>query len=753
MKVKFILLWFFLFLLIGTSCSHHEGWKPHNNLLSNANDKIQQAENKQTSVSVPGFLHDLFGGELPADTDRTCLPSITDPRTFDLPDKMIGGDVYGSALYYLLNETSAVYRIDLETGETSVFTEDIGRPVRVCTDSDGVYVFDFREEKIVFFTFDGTRAGEVAVPNRSACSGFHDYPNFTASLDHYDGVLMLAGRDSVWTIEDGKTEWVETPFTLMSHETISAAQIRSRNKLIAAVHGVTSNGTENNDLYELDRNGKNARILTSGTNWHTVAVNENRVYEVLAWGCRLYEVTENGNQYLESLKPLNGGGISIALNTVISNGTLCVLWSGFEQANSVALYPMPDDADTVRLLTSEGNQRLANRMVDAAYGVSVQYQTYSDDSFFDKLSADLLSENADFDIALVSGDADTLTAFLRSILKNRQYVDLYEGKALKANLDAMFPGVRTMMEVNGAFAVLPIGFDETFYGFTESGQKTVTDLPGQAWTTEDLFALADSLMGSDNQVFPSITAQSAEILLSMAVSTVQVNTDFMADTIGDRAERALNDLFVRLEDYRNAGVLFGKNPVFRAVGKGCFNMNGVTSASEKARLTLLPSVTKTAAKRPPKNAHHSSESGLSGNQPLTITGFLFVNPNSERAAKALDFLTELTNEENRYDAFLYDSPLWPDLTRYYRVMERLDESGEGEPAVVVTRESVIEEKHRNYAMNVDAFLADWYEGSELCLNAATDRARKAVSDFCEGRGSGADCAKILYEEFVYRIKG
>jgi hypothetical protein len=130
-----------------------------------------------------------------------------------------------------------------------------------------------------------------------------------------------------------------------------------------------------------------------------------------------------------------------------------------------------------------------------------------------------------------------------------------------------------------------------------------------------------------------------------------------------------------------------------------------------------------------------------------------VNPNSERAAKALDFLTELTNEENRYDAFLFDSPLWPDLTRYYRVMERLDETDEKNPTIVVTRESVIEDKHRNYAMNLDAFLGDWYAGSELCLNAATERARDAVTGFCEGRVSGGDCAKILYEEFVYRLKG
>ena len=753
-RLLFLALCLATVTLFCAGCRKDSGWKAQSaqNTGSSAGSGAETTakSSRPTSVKGSSFLHDLFGGELPEDTDRIGLPSVSEPRSFDLPQNMIDGDVYGSGLYYLLNETSAVYRMDLETGETSVFTEDIGRPVRICTDSDGIYVLDFRMEKIVFFTFDGTRAGEVELPDRSVCPGFHENPNYTAALDHYDGVLMLAGRDALWTIEDGKMEWVETQITLMKHETISKAAIRSRDKLVIAVYGLTSDGIENCDLYEHDRKGNSSRLLTSGTSWSAVTVNENRVHEVLSWGCRLYEVTENGTLYLESLKPVSGSGIDVVLNAAISNDTLFVLWRSLDKPPSAALYPMPDEADTVRVITSEGDQMLLNRMVDAVEGVSVQYQTYSDESYFEKLSAALLSGSADFDVALVSGDADTLTTLLRSILKNRQYVDLYEGNALKANLDGMFPGVRAMMEVNGAFAVLPLGFDETFYGFTESGQKAVTALPPPAWSMDDLFTLADSLAGGGNQVFPDIAAQSTEILLSMAVSTVQANTNFTADTVGDSAQSALNDLFTRLEELRDTGVLFGKNPVFRAVGRGCFYINGVTSASEKARLTLTPSVPQ---KRLPKDAPRSSDTVQSGKQPLTVTGFLFVNPKSERTAKAFDFLTELTNEENRYDAFLYSSPLWPDLTRYYRVMERLDETDEENPVIVVSRESVIEEKHRNYAMNLDAFLADWYAGSELCLNTATERAHSAVSDFCEGKLSGGDCAKILYEEFVYKLKG
>ncbi|MBE6725783.1 MAG: extracellular solute-binding protein [Ruminococcaceae bacterium] len=750
--LPYMMLCLAVLALLSAGCRKNTGWKAQSSPAVSPSASEQQSAARPTSFTVSSFLHDLFGGELPADTDRIGLPVVTEPRSFDLPKGMIAGDVYGSELYYLIHETSAVYRLNLDTGETSVFTEDIGQPTRICTDSDGLYVQDFRNGKVVYYTYDGVRAGEVAVPDRSVCPGFSENSMYTASLAHYDGVLMLAGRDSIWTIEDGKTEWSETPVALMKHEQIRGAAIRTRDRIVVAVYGLTSDGIENCDLYEMDRKGNNARVLSSGTNWHTISVNENRVYEVLAWGCRLYEVTENGTVYLDSLEPLNGSGIDIALNAQISNSTLFVLWSSLEKPNSVALYPMPDEANTVRILTSEGSQRLLNRMVDAAEEVSVRYQTYADAAFFEKLSAALLSGNADFDLALVSGDTDTLTTLLRSIIKNRQYSDLYEGSALKANLDAMFPGVRAMMEVDGAFVALPLGFAEIFYGFTDSGQTAVSELPGQTWSTEDLFALADSLAGSDHQIFSNLSAQSAEILLSMAVSTVQANTNIKSDSIGDSAEAALKDLFDRLESLRDAGTLFGKNPVFRAVGRGCFYMNGVTSASEKARLALLPCVPE---KHLPKNAPRpsSSASSQSGKQPLTITGFLFVNPNSERAAKALDFLTELTNEENRYDAFLFDSPLWPDLTRYYRVMERLDETDEKNPTIVVTRESVIEDKHRNYAMNLDAFLGDWYAGSELCLNAATERARDAVTGFCEGRVSGGDCAKILYEEFVYRLKG
>ena len=30
---------------------------------------------------------------------------------------------------------------------------------------------------------------------------------------------------------------------------------------------------------------------------------------------------------------------------------------------------------------------------------------------------------------------------------------------------------------------------------------------------------------------------------------------------------------------------------------------------------------------------------------------------------------------------------------------------------------------------------------------------EAVSDFCTGKKTGEDCAKVLYEEFVYKLKG
>ena len=176
-------------------CSQINGWKTTNSLSSGDSQEVVD----KTPVVVSSFLHDLFGGELSADTDRFNLPVVTEAREFNIPATAFEGDVFGSFFYYLDSEDLHVFRLDLETGETSVFTDEVKNPRLVCTDTDGVYVYDMSAKEIVYFSFDGERIAYVPIPvSPHGGNGYIDL-FYAVSLEHYDGLLMLAVRDGIWT--------------------------------------------------------------------------------------------------------------------------------------------------------------------------------------------------------------------------------------------------------------------------------------------------------------------------------------------------------------------------------------------------------------------------------------------------------------------------------------------------------------------------------------------------------------------------
>ena len=69
------------------------------------------------------------------------------------------------------------------------------------------------------------------------------------------------------------------------------------------------------------------------------------------------------------------------------------------------------------------------------------------------------------------------------------------------------------------------------------------------------------------------------------------------------------------------------------------------------------------------------------------------------------------------------------------------------------REPVFHEQYREYVEKVDAFLADYYAHSEFCLIDVSLKATQAVAAFSNAEMTAADCADILCEEFVYKLKG
>jgi len=714
----------------------------------NKQESISGSKEKTTTVTVSSSLSKLRNSSFSEDTDRYQLPQIDTEVHLEIPKKVSDGDVYGSVLYYLVEEKSAVYTLDLTSGENSVFSEDIGRPRNLCTDADGVYVYDMRAEEIVRFSFEGQRTDSVPIPVKPHGGQGYIAEYYVATLEHCDGLLMFAVRDGVWTIEDGSSKWQLADIGLLASEKVNEAAIRSKKKILIEIENMPDPyGAREMRFLECDRKGGHARSLPADFS-QDIMTNQNHIYQVSARGTRLNEITDTSSIYLMTPGPEDGSPISSVKRFAISNNTLAVLWS---VQPVFSLFPLPDSDHTVCILSPKSEEFRADRLVNAVTSVSAQYTTFDDSSFFEKLSTSLLGKDDTFDIALVSGSAEQMTTLLRAVLQNHQYVNLDQGEGLHQNLLEMFPGTRSLLNYKNEVAVLPLGFDHAFYGFTQTAQNSGILLPGSDWTVDHLLAMTDELKSSGLSVFSKNTYINEPIILSMAISSIQADMNLTIDDKTEKASAALTGLFEKLDRCARDGVLFGSKPVFASAGYGVFTPEGALSSVSDLQLSLVPAVQQKG--RRPANHPIMQASPTSGKQPLTVTGFLFINPNSKKMAEALSVIYDLTNEENRYNALIYDSPLWPDLSKYYRDVTMSLDPETNEYTYDPHRELVVNQEHWEYYMMLNDFLPVYYEGSELCLVSVSGRAEQAVTDFCEGMISGEDCAKVLYEEIVYKLRG
>ena len=693
--------------LFCAGCRKDSGWKaqsaPNTGSSAGSGDETSAKDSRQSSVKVSSFLHDLFGGELPEDTDRVNLPTVTETRELDIPNTSFEGDAYGSFFYYLDLNDLRVFRLDLETGESSVFTDEVKNPQLVCADTDGVYVCDKGTKEIAYFSFEGERLASVPIPSGNADM------KYGSALDHYDGLLLFAVRDGIWTLADGDTEWKRADFSVLTSELIDDAVILTRNRL--AVHLQRADHTQER-MIEMDANGKNVLDLP-GTliTTQSVSSNQGRLWAVDGrTGCRLYEIEDGRANFVQKLSG-EGHDFHVVKRAAISNGSILLFWY---TAGRVTLMPYDENAP-IRFIAPSLCETLADNAIQSVDDIPARYTVYDTETYSDKLNLFLLSGADDFDIALVCDNG--MTGMLAPILKNEVYVDLYRNDALKAHISDMFPGARDLIEINGKCPVLPLEAKASYYGYTAAAQESGLALPGVPWNFADLKKLGDSLRGTGMCLFEDFS-----YLMPLASSAVQANFDLLGDDFGEGALPALRELFSMLEEWREDGILIGGKPVFAQAGISVFGRGGLLDGAETLRLTTLPSA------------------DGKGKQPLSLQTYLIVNPNSKNLDAALDYLAHLTDEENRYNSGVFRSPFWPDLTRYYS-------SGD------TGRSSTIPIEYQAFAEKLDAFLPEYYAASALCLVTPTRNAYQAVQDFAEGTISGEDCAKILYEEFVYKLKG
>lgn len=739
----FVLILFWVFSVFG--CAKNTGWKAQK-APAVSSSVSEQKDEKTTSFTVSSFLHDLFGGELPADTDRYQLKQIDRQQTFSLEHDAFDGDIYRDTLYYIVYQISKVYAYNLETGETSVFTTDIGNPCNVCTDSDGVYVSDLRANEIVWFTFDGERAGSVSLPEHP--HGGYDwmYERYIASLRHYDGLLLVAARDAVWTLGDGETEWRRAEYPFIQYEKVSSGAIIDRDCIAVYTCREIEGGSTYERVTKMDRKGEHAELLRDDYSQDLLS-GGGRLYTFahINGVIRMYEISSGVSMYVQSISEYDPPKPCAFLRTAVSGDTLFVLWYG--KQNEFSLIPIADGWNAVRMIAPESEIRRLEEMSNCVDSVSYSYKTLDDDTFLTKLSSSLLAGETDFDIALVSGEEEQVMTLLRSLLKNGQYVDLQGSSKLNAHLDEACPGVKDFLSVKGKIAILPLELGGYWYGFSESAQNSEIPLPPADWDMDALDSYAQKLIqsGEDCALFPKSLWQRTAVAQSMVLSTIQANTDVLSDNSGTAVLEALNEFFRTWTEYGEAGLFSVNNALFGVAGsKLDFRVKG----TDEYTFALPPAVVR---KTNASGANARTQQSSRGKTPVPVLAFLIVNPKSERIEQALALLSDLTNEDNRYNMNIYKTPLFPDITKYYRNVVYNEETDEWYD--MPQRISVVNDDNSSFLTKLDGFLGTYYSGSEICLVSMTDRAGDALADFCGNKMTGEECAKILYDELIYKLKG
>ena len=290
--------------------------------------------------------------------------------------------------------------------------------------------------------------------------------------------------------------------------------------------------------------------------------------------------------------------------------------------------------------------------------------------------------------------------------------------------------------------------------------------PPYDWSAKDLWILTEKAKEKGFAVFDAATGiTEEEILLELMKSLTLVEIDPVTGKNdnamdGNGAKAVVTSAFVKiLSDFnQHQSNLVGNNGLTRIVGRRVFSPEQILIRTQSDyNLLLFPSADSIEEKYNGRGkiqkvdtwtdvalANRREKGGM---QVIDLTSFLLVNPNGSNASGACDLLAELTNEDNRYNASIFGSPLFPHLDQYYVENDVPGAFGQK------VRRPIMQDSGEAYIAALDERMADYYEGSTLNLLTVTDRAKEAIHDFCAGNLTPEEAAEILYQELVYTLKG
>ena len=683
--------------------------------------------------------------DLVPDIDRFQLPTIEEETVFSVGDRMRDGEAFRNLFYFAYYEQSGLYTLDLTTGEVSLFSDELEEVGLVATDVDGIYVWDVPPNELVALDFDGNIRWRFAMPAEVEVEG-DGYKTFW-EIDHFDGLLALAGREAVWTLADGEEAWQKVNLKGYMFNSVLNVKVRDRSTLLINMVGSYDNDSHNL-VIRCSRKGKNARVILDES-IQSFDITDGHIY--IAKGSHgIFEVTEKGNLFL--MNPEVPADWPIIDRVMISNGTM-LLFSRWQ--TYVTTYPFDESGlQKIKILLPASERPYLRQLTDTMTGVSIQYEMMDDETYFTKLTTKLLAEDTDFDLAILSGNQEDMNTFLQSMIENDCYADLYIDPALSENLGEMYPAVRDLVEIHGKMYVLPLHFEERFFAFYP--KDTGIQSPPLDWNAEDLWALCEEARQKHLSVFSTEWGIAPEDLLTemivSAVSTlVHPGSGLMTAT---RERQPIVGITYILRSFReNQDVLFGSDALIYQVGDGILDLSNRYPLRDQEGLLLLPSsippdqINEVTGKMPQPGVYQTTDRVYYGAQPIRMTSAIYVNPNAANLAGAYAFLTELTGEENRYSANFFGSPLYPGLDRYYRDNDVPGEWGKK------NRFSLVFDFTEEFYTALDPIMNDYYEASAVNLFAVTDRAKDTVADFVKGTLSVEDAAEILYQELVYTLKG
>ncbi|MBR4895120.1 MAG: hypothetical protein IKZ41_01740, partial [Clostridia bacterium] len=486
-------------------------------------------------------------------------------------------------------------------------------------------------------------------------------------------------------------------------------------KAVAAVVSSDANGSL---LYRFDLKKRKLAPLSER---ECAAADANRGTVYTVSDTMLYRIGKAGHEQIMRLRPPAGAKVPVKM--FVSGNSVLALWDD----GTPVLYRRADGGQSLKMLTNDFEYQRALGMSSAVRDIPCTVVQFDMFEFYDKINAKMLAQDDDYDLILLGSQPESVAILLESIIRYGQYVDLYEDAGLRANLDEMLPGAKEILETDGKLAALPVEYTFHIPGMNRDAAEALGIEPSfesetDPFTLDELWQIADVLCGQDTYSLLSTGPGGLKqvSLLSMLQSSLLAKYDF-TEAPPEEMKEDIDAFFARLRKYRDAGILFGDNPLFVSMHTyDIFDMSEKLFDSPEILPVAFP-----AASPDTKTT-------------IRTHAVIVINPNSPRRDLIFQFLTALTSEGNRYNTYLFSTPFWPDMMRYYR--------GKASDKMISQQAAGIAERMEEILGNFDAHSCRNSTGSTL-------ETWNVMNDFCSGDLSAEEAAAEVYRHLRYQHLG